>query len=173
MAPSESTPQRSGLPSRWHVLLHILAIVVGWGIFAWSWWLVSGQPRATDDLRNLIAGATILMPILTTVWIAHNVGIYRRKGPRRASAPVPLRYEVDFNGRRIVADWPALQRARIVVIERGDGFKRFVSGPQPKPVSDPVTERTTERLPEPKPAATQRARPGRDAEHRDFATTES
>ena len=133
MTSADSTPLRDGLPSRWHVVLHVLAIVAGWGLFAWSWWLVSGQPNATDDLRNLIVGAVIVMPTLTIAWVLHNVGIHRRKGPRRAVAPVPLRYDTDFNGRRIVADWPALQRARTVVIERGDGVKRFVCAPDAAP----------------------------------------
>lgn len=154
MRPSESTPQRGALASRWQVLGHFLAILAGWVIFAWSWWLVSAQPLATHELRNLIVGATIIMPALTAAWVLHNVGIYRRKGPRRAAAPVPLRYDVDFNGRRIVADWPTLQRARTVVIERGEGVKRFVCEPE-------------------KPAAPRRAAPRRASEHTDFELTES
>ncbi len=157
MPPPDSTPQRDGLASRWHVLLHTLALIAGWGIFAWSWWLVSDQPRTTDDLRNLIVGAAIIMPTLTVAWILHNVGIHRRKGPRRAVAPVPLRYDIDFNGRRIVADWPTLQRARTVVIERSDGIKRFACEPEAEPAAP----------------APRQAPPRRAAEHTDFEMTES
>jgi hypothetical protein len=155
MASPSPTPRRDGLASRWHVLLHALALVAGWGLFAGSWWLVLDQPRDTADLRHLILGAVIVMPAITLTWIAHNLGIYRRKGPRRAVAPVPLRYDVDFNGRRIEADWPALQNARTVVIERGDGVKRYVSRPQPQ-------------TPPPRPAPTRPA-----VEHGDFELTES
>jgi hypothetical protein len=157
MPPPDSTPQRDGLASRCHQLLHTLAVIAGWCIFAWSWWLVSDQPGATADLRNLIVGAAVVMPTLTVAWVLHNVGIHRRKGPRRAVAPVPLRYDIDFNGRRIVADWPTLQRARTVVIERGDGVKRFVCEPETAP------EAST-----PRPASPRRA-----AEPTDFELTES
>jgi len=155
MSSTSRTPRRSGLASRWHALLHALVLVAGWCLFAGSWWLVLDQPRDTAGLGHLVLGAVIVMPAITLAWIAHNLGIHRRKGPRRAVAPVPLRYDVDFNGRRIEADWPTLQDARTVVIERGDGVKRYVSRPQPQ-------------TPPPRPA------PPRPAvEHGDFELTES
>jgi len=154
MSSSPATPRRDGLVSRWHALMHALMIVAGWAIFVGAWWLVLGQPHDTGTLRNLLVGALVVAPTLTVAWVLHNVGIHRRKGPRRAVAAVPMRYEVDFNGRRIEADWPVLQRARTVVIERGDGVKRFVGKPEA-------------------PAAPRRAPPRRAAEHADFEVTES
>jgi hypothetical protein len=110
------------------VLLHALIIGLGWLLFVYSWWLVLQQPRATDTLRNLIIGAVVIMPTLTVAWVLHNVGIHRRKGPRRAGAVVPLVYDVDFNGRHIEADWAALQSQRSVIIERDGNVKRYVGG---------------------------------------------
>lgn len=161
MSKSPPTPRREGLASRWHVLLHALVLVAGWGLFAGSWWLVLQRPRDTAGLSQLVIGAVIVMPAITLAWIAHNIGIHRRKGPRRGVAPVPLRYDVDFNGRRIEADWPALQNARTVVIERGDGVKRYVSGPDPQTHLPP-------------PSSTSRRAPARPAvEHADFELTDS
>jgi hypothetical protein len=157
MSSSPATPRRDGLASRWHGLMHALVIVAGWVIFVGAWWLVLGQPRDTGTLRSLLVGAVLVAPALTIAWVLHNVGIHRRKGPRRAVAAVPLRYEVDFNGRRIEADWPALQRARTVVIERGDGVKRFVCEPEVEPAAP----------------ARRRSKPRRSAERADFEMTES
>lgn len=122
-----ATPRNHALASRWHVLGHVLAVTLGWVLFFWSWWLVLGQPRDTQDLRNLIIGAAIIAPTLTLAWVLHNLGIHRRKGPRRASAVVPLVYASDFNGRRIQADWVALQQARSVVIECVQDEKRYLA----------------------------------------------
>jgi hypothetical protein len=133
MSSSPASRRRDGLASRWQALLHALAILAGWALFVGAWWLVLVQSFDTVALRQLLVGALIAAPTLSIAWVLHNVGIHRRKGPRRALAAVPLRYEVDFNGRRIEADWPALQRARTVVIERGDGVKRFVGRPAAEP----------------------------------------
>lgn len=138
---SASSPvSRRGLPSRWHVLLHVLAVGAGWLLFGLCWWLVLQQPRDSNALRNLIIGAAIVMPTLTLAWIVHNVGIHRRKGPRRAGAVVPLVYDVDFNGRRIEADWPALQRTRSVIIERTGDVKRYHCGNVPRVLPASATD---------------------------------
>ena len=136
MSSSPLAPRRNGLPTRWHVLLHTLAVAAGWLLFAFCWWLVLQQPRDGSALRNLIIGALVVMPTLTVAWVVHNVGIHRRKGPRLAGAPVPLVYDIDFNGRRIEADWAVLQQTRSVIIERLGEVKRY--GPAHAPRAQPV-----------------------------------
>jgi hypothetical protein len=157
-----ATPRRDMLASRWHVLGHVLAVALGWVLFFWSWWLVLGQPRDTQGLRNLILGAAIVAPTLTVAWVLHNLGIHRRKGPRRASAVVPLVYASDFNGRRIQADWGALQQARSVVIECVPGEKRYLAL-KPWPAAPAAAP------PQPQPQTARAGTPHRS----DFAATET
>lgn len=126
MSSQNFVPRSGGLRSRWHVLGHFLLLVAGWAIFALSWWDVLRQPWETQTLRHLIIGAIVVMPSVTIAWILHNRRIHQRLGPRKAVPAVPLRYEIDFNGRRIEADWPVLQQTRYVVIERGQATKRYV-----------------------------------------------
>jgi hypothetical protein len=100
--------------------VHALGITLGWVLFVWGWQRVlAGHPHF-DAVRELIVGAAIVVPVVTLSWIAHNVGIHRRKGARRAAAPrAPAPPAADFHGRGIRADWPALataQRIEIVIV---------------------------------------------------------
>lgn len=118
-------------------LVHALVVLAGWVLFVWGWERVaSGQP-AVGELLWLIVGALVLVPALTLSWVLHNVGIYRRKGPRRSSALVALDYTHDFNGRRIDADWTALAGARRVLIRNDGGHKRFENA-DPAPAAPTV-----------------------------------
>lgn len=107
-------------------LLHGLLIILGWLLFGWSWMRVTADRPEIGELRVLMIGAVVVVPLLTLSWVAHNVGIYRRKGPRKAGQPVPLRYEQDFNGRTIAADFDRLVNARRIDVVIEDGVKRFV-----------------------------------------------
>lgn len=107
------TPLR-GWPQR---LLHLAALVVGWGLFFWAWYDVLGQPWNTEYLTWLIAGSLVILPSLTIAWVLHNVGIHHRKGPRKGARGVDETYRHDWNGRKISADLPALASAGIVVID--------------------------------------------------------
>ncbi|MCC7151496.1 MAG: hypothetical protein IT501_05800 [Rubrivivax sp.] len=114
----------------WHTLL----VLAGWVLFAWSWQRVTADRPELGELRWLMMGALIVVPLLTLAWVAHNVGIHRRKGPRRSVPVVEVRYEADFNGRSIEADWTALAQARRVDIVVDGSRKRFVDAdrlPQP------------------------------------------
>ncbi|MFT3822031.1 MAG: hypothetical protein QM750_31195 [Rubrivivax sp.] len=108
-------------------LLHAALIALGWLVFAWSWMRVTADRPALGELKWLLLAALLAVPVLTLSWVAHNVGIYRRKGPRRAVTPVVMRHEVDFNGRRIQADWATLAAARRVEILIDGDAKRFVA----------------------------------------------
>lgn len=122
------------LPPRRRVL-HALVIVAGWLLFAWSWHRVTADKPELGELRLLMLGALAVVPPLTLGWVAHNVGIHRRKGPRRSVPAVALRYDTDFNGRRIEADWTLLAHARrIDIVVEGDR-KRFVADDRPPAVA--------------------------------------
>ena len=107
------TPLR-GWPQR---LLHLAALVVGWALFFWGWYDVLGQHWDTTALIWLIVGSLVLLPMMTIAWVLHNVGIHRRKGPRTGLRKVDETYRHDWNGREISADFAALARANVVVID--------------------------------------------------------
>ena len=107
------TPLR-GWPQR---LVHLVALIVGWGLFVWGWYDVLGQPWDTTALTWLIGGSAVVLPTLTLAWVLHNVGIHRRKGPRTSVRKVDETYRQDWNGREVSADLAALSRARIVIID--------------------------------------------------------
>jgi hypothetical protein len=129
-------------------LWHLLLITLGWGLFVWSWHRVTLNRPDIGELRVLMLAAVLVVPVLTVSWVAHNVGIYRRKGPRKAVPAVALNFDVDFNGRRIVADWPTLLQARRIDIVLDGERKRFVaasSASLPRPpggeAPDPLAHR--------------------------------
>jgi hypothetical protein len=107
------TPLR-GWPQR---LLHLAALVVGWGLFFWAWHDVLGKHWETEYLAWLVSGSLVVLPALTAAWILHNVGINRRKGPRKGMRDVDESYRSDWNGREVLADFAALARAPVVVID--------------------------------------------------------
>lgn len=121
------------LPNWRRRLLHALGVAGGWLLFGFLWWLVFSQPWATRELTLLVAAALLLFPILTLGWVAHNRAIFRRLGPRRGVREVALRYEHDFNGRRVLADWSALAQARQVEIRIEGSDKRYVALAAPAP----------------------------------------
>lgn len=106
-------------------------LLLGWALFILGWWRVSTRPWDSADLQALFIGSALVFPVMTVAWVLHNVGIHRRKGPRRAVPAVNQSYEVDFLGREVQADWPALQQAREVTILVEGDRKRFRAGPPP------------------------------------------
>jgi hypothetical protein len=104
---------------------HGLALLAGWGLFFWSWHLVTAGRPEFGELSVLIAGAALVVPVLTLSWIVHNVGIHRRKGPRRAVPSADMKYVADFMQRRVEADWWMLARARCIEITLDDDVKRY------------------------------------------------
>lgn len=127
------------LPPRRRVL-HALVIAAGWLLFAWSWHRVTADKPELGELRLLMLGALAVVPPLTLGWVAHNVGIHRRKGPRRSVPAVAMRYDTDFNGRRIDADWARLAQARRIDIVVDGGHKRFVADDRLPAVMRPAAE---------------------------------
>lgn len=123
--PHRTRPAR--LRSPLHAVGHAVLVVLGWAGFVWLWNLVLVRPWDSADLRVLIVGTLVVAPTLTVAWIAHNVGIYRRRGPRRSVPAVTWRYERDYNGREVVADFVALREARMIVVDIDGGCKRFVA----------------------------------------------
>lgn len=125
---SSTRPAR--LRSPWSVVAHVLLVALGWAGFVWLWSLVLARPWESADLRGLVIGTLVVAPAITVAWIVHNLGIYRRRGPRRRVPQVTLRYERDFHDRAIDADFDAL-RAQPFVVVSIDGARKCYRAPVP------------------------------------------
>lgn len=113
------------------MLLHGAALALGWIAFVALWIGVLRGAGAPRELVWLASGALLVIPLLTLAWVAHNLSIYRRLGPRRGLRQMEPAYDADFVGRRVVADWAALRGAhRVEISFDNDGaVKRYAASP--------------------------------------------
>lgn len=114
--------------SRPQRVAHILVLSLGWLLFFGGWLMVARNPAAqlgAPKLATLIIGSVLAFPLITLLWVRHNVGIYVRKGPRRTSANPALDYKQDWHGLPVTGDWPALQAAPHVIVGIREGTKYF------------------------------------------------
>lgn len=126
-SPHGDRPAQDGALRLWsRRLAHVLAVFVGWGLFCWGWQRVLAGHPDFRELRLLMLGAAIVVPVVTVYWILHNQGIHRRKGPRRSVPAAELDYRTDFHGHEVEADFDALAQARCVDIVIEAGTKRYV-----------------------------------------------
>lgn len=98
-------------------LVHVVVLTTGWTLFVVSWWRVlTTQSVSYPVLGWLIVGALALIPLVTLFWIRHNIEIFRRKGPRLRVQSADERYERDWEGRIIKADWHDVRGAQEIEI---------------------------------------------------------
>jgi hypothetical protein len=109
----------------WREAGHALLVATGWVGFAWMWLLVARQRWEVEALAWLVGGSLVVLPLLTAAWVLHNRAIHRRKGERRAVAPVAMAYAHDWHGRAVQADWALLKRSRDVVVSVDSGTKHY------------------------------------------------
>ncbi len=144
-------PER--LHGPWRVAAHVALVALGWFGFAWLWSQVLVRPWDSADLRLLILGTLLIVPLLTLAWVGHNVALYRRLGPRRQVRAIAPHYALDFNGREVVADFEALQTAPRIVIDVDGGRKHYrsaqVSASAPAALPAAATPAATPREEEP------------------------
>jgi hypothetical protein len=108
--------QRERLKGPLTVLGHGIAVVAGWVVFFYWWYLVAVGNWASTEIALIIFVTLVLAPVITLWWVFHNLGIFRRKGPRLGVRPVAMDYERDWNQRTVVADWDALARAGVIAL---------------------------------------------------------
>lgn len=112
-------------------MFHAAVAAFCWGLFVY-WWrsVLPGIPRHDAVAALVLVGLTVLATtLLTLAWVRHNLGIFRRKGPRKTLPAVSEALEFDSLGRRI--EHPgveSLRRARLVVITPGRDVKRLEPG---------------------------------------------
>jgi hypothetical protein len=108
---------------------HALIVIFGWGLFVYWWNQVLPQVDSRDPVIALVfIGATVLATVLgTLLWVRYNIGIFRRKGPRKSLTHVTEDHDTDCLGRRI--ERPpgpgSLQTARLVVVSVEGEAKKY------------------------------------------------
>lgn len=110
---------------------HGLIALLGWILFVYWWHLVIPQVTGSEAFAALmfIATAFLVTVVVTLLWVSYNIGIFRRKGPRKALPDVSEHRDADVLGRMI--DRPAdgsLLEARIIVIAVDGDRKRIEPG---------------------------------------------
>jgi hypothetical protein len=106
--------QRERLKGPLIILGHGLAVVAGWVIFFYWWYLVAVRTWAETEVASIIFVTFIVAPAITLAWVVYNLGLFKRKGPRLGVPRVAMDYGRDWNQRVVVADWQALGEAGVI-----------------------------------------------------------
>lgn len=111
---------------------HVLVGIGFWLVFGWLWAdLVRDGSLAARAPRTLliVAAVAVVVVAVTAGWVRHNIGIYRRLGPRSGMSLLPPPADADRLGCPVRWDLPgghlAALEARHLVVELGDGAKRY------------------------------------------------
>ena len=104
--------------------LHVLIVGAGWALF-FIWWgqvlQVTSLPEAALAVLVLLS-VSLLTAVATAGWVRYNLGIYRRKGPRRTVPDVAEDVGTDALGRKLVHPGAGeLRSARVVTVSLSDG----------------------------------------------------
>ena len=109
--------------------LHALLIVCTWVLFFYWWSLVLPATLLSDAVWAILAILVVSLctVVLTLGWVRYNLGIYRRKGPRRKNPDVPEVFAMDALGRELVhAGWEAQRSSRLISVSvDGENRKTF------------------------------------------------
>jgi glucan phosphoethanolaminetransferase (alkaline phosphatase superfamily) len=108
------------------IWLRKLTLLLLWLLFVALWYRVFGITTLQDvkDAATYLGGITVVYTILVTVWILHNLAIYRRKGPRRGVPFLNFASIHDRLGSYIVAPTDIKEKQAITVTV-ADGRKVF------------------------------------------------
>jgi len=109
-------------------IFHASLVILTWILFVYWWNQVIPQVSVEDaSMAFLVIFLTFLIcSVLTLLWVRYNVGIFRRKGPRKNLPTVSEEREADYLGRRL--DHPGydlLKGASLVVVSREEDRKKF------------------------------------------------
>lgn len=128
-------------------LVHGAFLAGAWALILVLW--VRVLRGTSPDVLLLAGGAVLVCGIAsvaaTRLWIAHNVGIHRRKGPRAAVPEVALDYGHDWLGRAVAASWPDVRAAGIVVVCASPARKAFLPDPSLDAIDDHVERARADR----------------------------
>jgi hypothetical protein len=103
-----------------------LILVFFWLLFAALWYRVYWITSIGDvkDAVAYLAAITAVYGALVTVWVLHNVAIYRKKGPRKGVVSLSFSAIHDNLGSYIVAP-PNITEKQTITVTVADGRKVF------------------------------------------------
>ncbi len=104
--------------------LHVLIVLGGWVLF-FTWWgevlHFTSLPDAAVAIL-VILGVSLVTALGTMGWVRYNLGIYRRKGPRRTVTDVREDAGTDALGRPLVHPGvDRLRKARRITVSMTEG----------------------------------------------------
>ncbi len=117
--------KREPLRPAWRRLWHVLLVLLGWIVYFGFWWKVLRGPTDLGPLFVVIPIIVIVVPAVTLFWILHNLHLYRARNARRTSLQASTRYDTDWEGRRIEADWEWVRGAAEIDIRSEGDVKRY------------------------------------------------
>lgn len=104
-----------------------LFLALLWLLFVALWYRVYGVTTLRDitGAAVYLAGITIVYTLMMTLWIRHNLSIYRRKGPRRKGVVVMDFAAIhDRLGSYIVSP-PGIKEKQTIIVTVNEGRKVF------------------------------------------------
>ena len=113
-------------------IFHAFLVVLTWILFVYWWNQVIPQITVEDaSMAFLVIFLTVLATsVLTLLWVRHNIGIFRRKGPRKNLPAVSEHRDTDYLGRSLEhPGYDFLKRSPVVVVSR-EGDKKKIQPPQ-------------------------------------------
>lgn len=108
---------------------HTLVALAGWVLFIYWWWIVFRRVSPLEVRFTLwFIGLSLAAIVLTTaLWAAHNLRVFRRKGPRTTLRDITPDFTHDTVGRRV--DMPGVpgdcRTAPVVIVRIVDGAKVY------------------------------------------------
>ena len=110
--------------------MHVLLVLAGWALF-FTWWVQVLRDTSLSEAVVavlVILSVSLLTALATVGWVRYNLGIYRRKGPRRAVPDVAEDIGADALGRKLVhPGTDELRAARVVTVSLSDGSGKSLS----------------------------------------------
>lgn len=121
--------------TKWRSLFHYLLLFPFWAAFFWGWWFILFHWPRTELIVSLrlLAFSGSLCGIVITLWIHHNIAIFKRKGPRREVKQISMTLASDVLGRPLVLARPGVLCESWVVVDLENGRKVYGAAPLASP----------------------------------------
>lgn len=99
--------------------VHTVIVLLGWTLyFVFLWEMIQTQIELMAIVGILILIFGVIIPLATTLWIRHNMNIFKKKGPRGAVTVDKEKFKSDLgDGIKIDANWEKLQKSSIMNIK--------------------------------------------------------
>ena len=114
-------------------LFRKLILVLLWLLFVAMWYRVYRITTLGDvkDAVTYLTAITATYGVLVTVWVLHNIAIYKRKGPRKSAPLLTFSAIHDHLGSYIVAP-ENVRHKQAITVTVADGQKVFCETVTPR-----------------------------------------